>query len=1150
MPTPENLTLPERQRDDESSCSSDGSWDVLWGRTKQPTPSKCTMSKDPACAYRGFSTSLSHSFVNLREEPGDACALVCCGLLQQDRNRFLVMGKKPPSCAERIIALVFVPSCILAISIYLLLFVSDYDYDYVDFTSVAFLCLLVVYIGFLLWEASSRRAEFRRDVLWHKYGQTGAVLLPPEDLEELPPELREDYMMGQTARDSFRAHALIGCYDNDIVYKDMDAPPPQHILACLWRLYMASCCGTQGFYIQCCGVCGVAQETRDIDKIVPPHRRAVDYLTMQPVLEYYSEMMVHRKKCCTVVLSKLSWKILIAFVLSTVLTIGACLLLSPSHLQLMVSLPAVASIILGSVVCCSGLSTDAVIKFLACGFCIAGSMTFFAQGIVAVIVQGAIYIAMTLADGRDYYVGTYADDEYKTAFFIPLKMGFVAEFRKEYPISYLCCFFFYCFFVAAFIEEPIKYLAYRMLSDHPDFWSKRRLEIVIAGTRLDRRSTVDPDVLPNSQAQERTLRSRSAIFLVAMVAVSLGFACCENLLFALMCYNQDIEWRATLIRVLLLPIHPVCAAWQSIGVSQRDLEHNRNYQLGWILLPAVFWHGLFDFALLLGPVLVENEWVDVDEWLLPSVVLAIALLLLILNIIAQQVRLQGESEEGMDIWATLSCQFAPKNKFFKAKERAVAADSESGESYATATGVELISEAMDGIRFDLPEKKRKSWFAADAISHSVSSPEIPHCYSPPDIREIRTAPTDLRGSASDVSGVSSASESEASGKIVRWPSLERKESGSLVVSSIAPVQGLETTVLVHSEETEETAEDATALEESRYAKSEHDASDDNRSSSSPPTSAYSVNEPQTPQNLDKGKGAKRVCEVEIVPSRQQCHITTSPFQECVGEDESILQAPSGGTGVNYTAHMNNVANRLAAVQQFIAETNANLVPIGKSESVVVSASDRLAALQQILAETHANLPAVESSTSFDALSTPAVRQLGSRGIDVLSTSAARQLGLRANLSAIKANLPVADRSGTSVGAEATTQSQLYIGSRANLSTTQANPASDDHGDSIALDKASTQSQVTVNLSATQSNLPAADNDDDSIASDEATTQSQVTVNLPAAANNGDFTATVKAATQSQLVSYVNFPAADNDGNSIASDEATTRSQVTVVRTRL
>ena len=475
------------------------------------------------------------------------------------------------------------------------------------------------------------------------------------------------------------------------------------------------------------------------------------------------------------------------------------------------------------------------------------------------------------------------------------------------------------------------------------------------------------------------------------------------------------------------------------------------------------------------------------------------------------------------------------------------------------TALLVLSEEtadMNEIRLKLPEKKRKSWFAADAISHAVSSPEIPHCYPPPDIREIRltpeelTAPTDLRGSASNVSGVSSASESEASGKIVRWPSLERKESGSLVVSSIAPVQGLETTVLVHSEETEETAEDATALEESRYAKSEHDASDDNRSSSSPPTSAYSVNEPQTPQNLDKGKGAKRVCEVEIVPSRQQCHITTSPFQECVGEDESILQAPSGGTGVNYTAHMNNVANRLAAVQQFIAETNANLVPIGKSESVVVSASDRLAALQQILAETHANLPAVESSTSFDALSTPAVRQLGSRGIDVLSTSAARQLGLRANLSAIKANLPVADRSGTSVGAEATTQSQLYIGSRANLSTTQANPASDDHGDSIALDKASTQSQVTVNLSATQSNLPAADNDDDSIASDEATTQSQVTVNLPAAANNGDFTATVKAATQSQLVSYVNFPAADNDGNSIASDEATTRSQVTVVRTRL
>jgi len=46
-----------------------------------------------------------------------------------------------------------------------------------------------------------------------------------------------------------------------------------------------------------------------------------------------------------------------------------------------------------------------------------------------------------------------------------------------------------------------------------------------------------------------------------------------------------------------MPIHPIAAAIQSIGVCRRDLEQDSSHQLGRIILPAVMLHGTFDFVL-------------------------------------------------------------------------------------------------------------------------------------------------------------------------------------------------------------------------------------------------------------------------------------------------------------------------------------------------------------------------------------------------------------------------------------------------------------------------------------------------------------------------------------------------------------------------
>ena len=64
---------------------------------------------------------------------------------------------------------------------------------------------------------------------------------------------------------------------------------------------------------------------------------------------------------------------------------------------------------------------------------------------------------------------------------------------------------------------------------------------------------------------------------------------------------------STLIARSLFPVHPLCAAIQSIGVCKRDLEGNRRFGLGRILFPAILLHGSFDFVLMVSAYFQERE---------------------------------------------------------------------------------------------------------------------------------------------------------------------------------------------------------------------------------------------------------------------------------------------------------------------------------------------------------------------------------------------------------------------------------------------------------------------------------------------------------------------------------------------------------------
>ena len=61
----------------------------------------------------------------------------------------------------------------------------------------------------------------------------------------------------------------------------------------------------------------------------------------------------------------------------------------------------------------------------------------------------------------------------------------------------------------------------------------------------------------------------------------------------------------TLIARSIFPVHPLCAAIQSIGVCKRDLEGQRGVGLGRIITPAILLHGSFDFVLMVAAYLQQ-----------------------------------------------------------------------------------------------------------------------------------------------------------------------------------------------------------------------------------------------------------------------------------------------------------------------------------------------------------------------------------------------------------------------------------------------------------------------------------------------------------------------------------------------------------------
>jgi len=112
--------------------------------------------------------------------------------------------------------------------------------------------------------------------------------------------------------------------------------------------------------------------------------------------------------------------------------------------------------------------------------------------------------------------------------------------------------------------------------------------------------------ISSSMSNNRSLNSIGAGITVAMVAVAIGFACCENLIYIFIYTKGTPTAEMTILFARsVFPVHPLCAAIQSIGVCKQKLEKDSSYKLGSIISMPVFIHGLFDFCLMSIGVLVN-----------------------------------------------------------------------------------------------------------------------------------------------------------------------------------------------------------------------------------------------------------------------------------------------------------------------------------------------------------------------------------------------------------------------------------------------------------------------------------------------------------------------------------------------------------------
>ena len=102
--------------------------------------------------------------------------------------------------------------------------------------------------------------------------------------------------LGQPKRHMDCVHRILGCAWVDYPNGDRSGEPkPSDFCGGLWNFFANLCCGRMcRCWFQFCGVCALAQEAREVERLIPAGRRRVDYVTFEPYLNYYNPIRILR----------------------------------------------------------------------------------------------------------------------------------------------------------------------------------------------------------------------------------------------------------------------------------------------------------------------------------------------------------------------------------------------------------------------------------------------------------------------------------------------------------------------------------------------------------------------------------------------------------------------------------------------------------------------------------------------------------------------------------------------------------------------------------------------------------------------------------------------------------------------------------------
>jgi len=305
------------------------------------------------------------------------------------------------------------------------------------------------------------------------------------------------------------------------------------------------------------------------------------------------------------------------------------------------------------------LSIDAAIKYFACGFVLCSGMAFTIELLEYLTFKLGVMIAIWIAGTQEVQDNGYGGGDIRTIAdssarllsqlfsidnnveqhgrMLSAENDILRGFFERNPMAKIFYILISSYIMAGLVEEVCKYFSWVMV-DHPDFCSEKELAKAKATMPLqllrDQAEDEDDDDDTNgeegnkqnqSQAsnngvqttdtaaiaafdpsnQRRSLASIRGGVTTSMVAVALGFTCCENIFTIFIWNRSNVQSEiATLVVKSLFPVNALAAAIQSIYVCRRDLEKDKSIGLGRSVLPSVIFHGTYDFALLM----ITSSW--------------------------------------------------------------------------------------------------------------------------------------------------------------------------------------------------------------------------------------------------------------------------------------------------------------------------------------------------------------------------------------------------------------------------------------------------------------------------------------------------------------------------------------------------------------